>query len=367
MLLTYNWYRLYINVILIIRSMFLDPEISLKIHELTHIEILRLQKLSPCENILVSSGKTIEDIFNMNTRVAKEHPNQWAWIDYEYNIPWMTQVALKKWVEKKDIRIDDPNQTLYAAEPSIYLPISNNSAVNLLVTFTPDVWIFNWFVRNIDQVCDVLEQMRNSIESWSDILILSNHATWFNLPLIAHCLHRIFWIPQENIYTILGPAITHSHWSLAGILRYSNALKTYPNTDKANTGYSQSSMIQMNFFKHISKILNVNNTTRKSRIVLLSPSGTTDKMTSDGKILMQKPALGTETLIKFFIRRMGLLGFVVGINDTAIIPSGHSRPTRWDVFVWLKPIDSSNWKEKLMESVVNSSWKIVWEWNNSNE
>jgi hypothetical protein len=94
-------------------------------------------------------------------------------------------------------------------------------------------------VNNIDQVCDVLNQVvQPSLAEGKDILILSNHATWFNLPLIAHCLHRIFGIPKENIYTIIGPAITHSQFSLAGILRFSNALKTSPDTPKADIGYS---------------------------------------------------------------------------------------------------------------------------------
>jgi hypothetical protein len=54
------------------------------------------------------------------------------------------------------------------------------------------------------QVCEVFESILTSqIKERKDILILSNHATWFNLPLIAHCLHRIFGIPKEDIYTIV--------------------------------------------------------------------------------------------------------------------------------------------------------------------
>lgn len=106
----------------------------------------------------------------------------WLWIQYSMDDTSSSQ----KMSSEKDIRLDDPMQTLYPVEPNIYLPISNNTLKNLLVTFAPDEWIFNWFVRNIDEVCTVLWTLREAIESWSDVLILSNHATWFNLPLIAH-------------------------------------------------------------------------------------------------------------------------------------------------------------------------------------
>lgn len=346
--------------------MFLDPEIRIRVDDLTCNEIERLEKISIGNSILVPSGKTTEDIAHMNSQVVRKCLNRWEQVDYEYNIPWMTQVALKKWVSEKDIRIDDPMQTLYPVEPHIYLPISNNTLKNLLVTFTPDEWIFNWFVRNIDEVCTVLATLRETIESWSDILILSNHATWFNLPLIAHCLHRIFGIPQKNIYTILGPAITHSHWSLAGILRYSNVLKTYPNTEKAHTGYPESKQIQKNFFDTITEIFGSKNMNGTSRILLLSPSGTTDTITPDGRILITPPTSGTETLIKLLMRRMELLGFAIGVNDTEIIPIWHSRPQRGKVFAQASAVDIHNWKEELRESVVDESGEVVWYWKNQN-
>ncbi|NRH20812.1 hypothetical protein HOO68_02080 [Candidatus Gracilibacteria bacterium] len=343
--------------------MFLDPEIRVEIDNLTCNEIERLQKISPESDILFPSGKIVEEISHMNSQIVRRHLNQGGNVDFAYNIPWMTQVALKKGVNEKDVRIDDSNQTLYEAEPNRYLPLSKSSSVNLLVTLMPDEWIFNWFVRNIDQVCEVFEQMRYAIESGEDILILSNHATWFNLPLIAHCLHRIFGVPQKNIYTILGPAITHSHWNLSGILRYSNAIKTYPNTEKASTGYPESKRIQQNFFTKISEVFESKSFIKQSRIILLSPSGTTDRINLDGKIEMTKPTSGTETLIKLLVRRMGLLGFAIGINDTTIIPSGYSRPQRGEVFARILPVDHTDWKQKLPSTVLNEGGKIIGEWD----
>lgn len=81
---------------------------------------------------------------------------------------------------------------------------------------------------------------------------------------------------------------------MAGILRYSNALKTHPDTPKAATGHPGSKKIREDFLREIDSTFNVKTTTeRASRILLLSPSGTTDKITSDGRITMSQPSKGT--------------------------------------------------------------------------
>lgn len=166
-------------------------------------------------------------------------------------------------------------------------------------------------MNNIDQVCEVLDKLlHSSIGEKKDILILSNHATWFNLPLIAHCLHRIFKIPKENIYTIIGPAITHSQFSLAGILRFSNALKTSPDTPKADIGYEKIQEMRKVFFEEITEIVKKVNSTKFSRVFLLAPSGTTDQ-NSGANIIMSQPSGGTETLVRLLIRKLKLTGFAI--------------------------------------------------------
>lgn len=101
------------------------------------------------------------------------------------------------------MRIDNPSEILYPAQPNINLPITQSNIINTMVSLMPDEWFFNWFVRNINEVCEVFSALQESVSSKRDILILSNHATWFNLPLIAHCLNRVLHVPQQSIYTIL--------------------------------------------------------------------------------------------------------------------------------------------------------------------
>ncbi len=335
-----------------------------KLYERINSEIWRLWWLKPkwWEDILSPSGRSEDDIFEIISRVRSAHLKKWWEIDDEYNVPWMVQALLKKWSKEKDLRVDTPGDVLYPADPKIILPIFRYDFANYLVSQLPDRLLFNWFVHNIDDVCYVMQKMRESITSGKNILILSNHATWFNLPLIAHCLHRIFGIPQQDIYTIIGPAITHSHWNLSGIRRFSNTIKTYPNTERADTGYSGAREIKKKFSHTITDIL-VSDTNRTSpKIILLAPSGTTDSVTPDGKIAMKEPQIWTEKLIARLLDGSNLTGYAVWINDTEIIPSWHSRPQKWNVYVGVSPIDTTNWKKVLANSVQDASGKAIGIW-----
>ena len=335
-----------------------------KLYERINSEIWRLWwlKLKWWEDILSPSGRSEDDIFEIISRVRSAHLKKWWEIDDEYNIPWMVQALLKKWSKEKDLRVDTPGDILYKANPKIILPISRYDFANYLVSQLPDRLLFNWFVHNIDEVCYVMEQMRESITSGKNILILSNHATWFNLPLIAHCLHRIFGIPQQDIYTIIGPAITHSHWNLSGITRVSNVVKTNASTERGNTGYSGTGQIRKNFFAKIISILESDRDRESPRIILLAPSGTTDRVTPDGTIDMKEPSKWTENLIRCLIDRFRLIGVAIGVNDTQIIPSWHSRPQKWNVYVGVSPIDTTNWKKVLANSVQDASGKAIGIW-----
>lgn len=326
-------------------------------------EIRRLQLLEKWwKNVLDPSGRSEDDIFGIISRVVSTHLKQWWVFNSEYNVPWMVQALLKKWSKEKDLRVDAPEDIIYKVNPKIILPISRYDFANYLVSQLPDRLLFNWFVHNIDEVCYVMEQMRESITSGNNILILSNHATWFNLPLIAHCLHRIFGIPQQDIYTIIGPAITHSHWNLSGIRRFSNTVKTYPNTERAVTGYIGAREIKKKFSRTIADILVSDTNHTSPKIVLLAPSGTTDSVTPDGKIGMKEPQIWTEKLIVRLLDGSNLTGYAIWVNDTEIIPSWHSRPEKWNVYVGVSPIDTTNWKKVLANSVQDASGEAIGIW-----
>lgn len=71
------------------------PEHMKFVNDMTHKELQRLQSLDPDVDILDPSGKKVEDIIKMISSLVEAHINQGGSIDYAYNIPWLTQAALK--------------------------------------------------------------------------------------------------------------------------------------------------------------------------------------------------------------------------------------------------------------------------------
>lgn len=336
---------------------------TLQISPLVEKELSRLQQLQNGKQVL-PPWRTLWDIVRMITFRVESELQKWNQFIPEYHVPWMTQVLLKKWTTETDLRLDTVSQVYYANVSDMTIPISGIDAFDAVFSQIPDALIFQWFVKNLDQVCDVLEKLlRPAIEKKEDMLILSNHATWFNLPLIAHCLHRIFGIPKENIYTIIGPAITHSIFSLSGILRFSNAMKTAPDTLKAEIGYENIPKMRIEFLDAVMKLVKSENGTRFPRIFLLAPSGTTDENTGTN-IIMAQPSKGTLTLVRLLLKKLKLKGFVVGVNDVDMIPSGHSRPKAFggNAYVSWTRVDAGDWKEELPKHIVDKDGNPIGKW-----
>ncbi len=341
-------------------------ELALRISPLVDSEIARLRSLQKWKEVL-PPWRTIWEIVRMITFRIESELQKWNQFIPEYHVPWMTQVLLKKWTTEKDLRLDTESQVLYENVPDMKIPISGIDIFDSAFSEIPDALIFRWFVKNMGQVCDVLYSVLNSqIKEWKDILIVSNHATWFNLPLITHCLHRIFGIPKEDIYTIVWPAITHGNFTLATILHFSNVLKTSPDTPKAEIGYIGIPEIRDRFLKELQRIISwkPNNW---SRIFLLAPSGTTD-LYQDGNILMQDPSKWTQTLIAMMLRRMKLSWFAVWVNDLSMIKPGHSRPNMFggNVQVWAREISQGNWKEVLPWQILDQYGNPIGQWKDEN-
>ncbi len=341
-------------------------ELALRISPLVGTEIARLRSLQKWKEVL-PPWRTIGEIVRMiSFRIESELRNCNQFIP-GYHVPWMTQVLLKKWTTEKDLRIDTEAQVLYENVPDMMIPLSGVDIFDSAFSQIPDALIFRWFVKNMDQVYEVLYSvLKSKIKEWKDILILSNHATWFNLPLIAHCLHRIFGIPKDHIYTIVWPAITHGKFTLAAILHFSNVLKTSPDTPKAEIGYIGILEIRERFLIELQRIINCKSD-NWSRIFLLAPSGTTD-LYQDGKIIMQHPSKWTQALIAMILRRMKLSWFAVWVNDLSMIQPGHSRPNMFGgvVQVWAREISQGNWKEVIPWQILDQHGNPIGKWKDEN-
>ncbi len=127
----------------------------------------------------------------------------------QYNIPFWVQAILRK--PNIGLRVDDPEQVLYEVKPNTPLPFLNNKLLDTLISLFPDRVLWSLFIKNLSDIAHDFRSNSEAILSAGDkkhCVVLSNHATWLNLPLIAYCLHEFVGIPREDIYILLGPAIT---------------------------------------------------------------------------------------------------------------------------------------------------------------
>lgn len=155
--------------------------------------------------------------------------------------------------------------------------------------------LVNILKKNVQNIHELIEYFRaNSDEIWEvlktgNLTILSNHGTWLNLPIIAYALHEGLGIDYEKLYIILGPAITLNKQFRELVRQVANLMKTWPPTIKPVSRELKFKVLS-NFKKTVKKEISE----KIGKIVLFSPSGTTDSP-MDG---MRDPVEGVIKLIK---------------------------------------------------------------------
>jgi len=166
-------------------------------------------------------------------------------------------------------RWDDWNQVFYESNggqsdllPGIDIP----RALTSLTTNYDEVKAL--FLQHKEHILEILET--------GNLVIISNHCTWLNLPLIAAFLHETLEIPLDRINTILGGALTTQHAGFE-VANMNNLYKTVPDTPNGRLDTVapelQKSVHQkfgMAFMRQLKQT---------GHVFLISPGGTTDKVT----------------------------------------------------------------------------------------
>jgi hypothetical protein len=125
-----------------------------------------------------------------------------------YNVAFWTQALLKS--ENTLLKYDEPKQILYPVEKRI-IPIVPQSAFenrdmlfsslltkhsqklasisNKVLSFIPPLWVLNYFIENLSEIEKELhtffeKSVHPALET-GNLIILSNHASWMNIPLLA--------------------------------------------------------------------------------------------------------------------------------------------------------------------------------------
>lgn len=184
-------------------------------------------------------------------------------------------------------RWDDWSQVVYESNggrsdllPGVDIP----KALSSLTTNYEEVKAL--FLEHKKQILEILET--------GNLVIISNHCTWLNLPLIAAFLHEILGISLDKINTILGGALTTQHAGFE-VANMNRLLKTVPDTpngrlDDVTPGLQK--RIPHEFLKALIKQLR-----NKGEVFIISPGGTTDRVLKD-KIELLEASESTRKLVK---------------------------------------------------------------------
>ncbi len=168
------------------------------------------------------------------------------------------------------------------------------------------------FLQHKEQIIEILET-RN-------LVIISNHCTWLNLPLIVAFLHEVLEIPLNKINTILGGALTTQQAGFE-VANASNLLKTVPDTPNGRLD-EVAPEISTNLTRRFGREL-VSKMKTPGGIYILSPGGTSD-IVSEGKIDLLEASDGTKKLLKLLGKKNAI--WPIATHSGAIYAKQNIQP-----------------------------------------
>jgi hypothetical protein len=322
-----------------------------------------VENLVALEAVRLGIETTQEDVWNIIQTILWVLPENIPPQNLVYLVSYWTQALLKKPTTK--LRLDNPEQVFYPVE-DILIPFTQYQTINQILSYIPTRFLLCYLVQNLPdillQISSVIDEVQ-CIRSQGNLIVLSNHASWMNLPLLAVFLNLYAWVPKDKIHTLLWPAITTRALSYAGIVNFSNLLKTVPDTKNGNIEAKKIiKTIRFSMFREVEKIFltseNIGN------IFLIAPSGTTDTFLN-GKFLLEKPSPGTNAFVSRLAENNRNSFVSIGINDKQIMPD-NSAPKRGNAFVSMSHIAS--WKESaqilldsLPQHVIDHRGHTIWQ------
>jgi hypothetical protein len=141
------------------------------------------------------------------------------------------------------------------------------------------------FVQNFDalrnQFRAVIEQIEERLEASQNVLIVTNHMTLANIPLIVSLLISSTELPEflmDSLWTILGPSLMTNKGERDMILSLTNVLMTQPSTVNGQVpGFRQKQTRRaVEFSREFKRLCAESGDTGK--LFILAPSGTRDRV-----------------------------------------------------------------------------------------
>lgn len=320
-----------------------------------------------------------ETINDIGTDIEREQDTK------TYNKHYHDQ-HIKNWIPKNKLIKDDPMQILYSRDPWT-LSLREKLVMEFINWFWNIIWDPN-YEHNIRQLFE-------DIKKWKSILIITNHTTFLNFPIIIMQLHifaQKYWYENilNDVYTILWPAlVTQSQKNY--ILSISNLLKTIPNTPNSTIPWLKKLIdaIRKRFLKTLTTLKKwKSDHSSKWKIFILAPTGTRDTIIwwewEAKKIYFewdQTPSVAWSLAIVKSFAKDNLPVYIFWVNESSLKDPGKVNPTNnewtpWDIHIWTQRIDPEETMELLknqifMQQLANNvkkwDWSTIWEIRTSQE
>jgi 1-acyl-sn-glycerol-3-phosphate acyltransferase len=215
-----------------------------------------------------------------------------------YQLPfWAKRLAQNP---TANLRVDrDPYQVEYEAN-SGPIAFTKNTLINYWLSLIPDWAIWQSRVINLSGLVNQFETQRKVLQNHSsrgNLILLANHIHPSDIPLLSYLIQAGYRFTREQIYVVAGPMIFSGSLEFSAMRRFANLIKTFPDTESANTGWDWIAKIRSNMVKRLLRILKTDTRNPLQKVVIICPSGTHDKLDIDGNYQMAKPSSTTPHMI----------------------------------------------------------------------
>lgn len=231
--------------------------------------------------------------------------------------------------------------------------------------------VLGLLLKNYQSVQREFEASREAIREvlkGGNLVIVTNHSSWANFPLILHMLSQVFEgdLSPADIYTLVGPAITTRSDTFHSMTGLSNVIRTVPDTPNGNIiDPSIADKIRRKALMKCMRVVGQGT----GKILFLNPSGTTD-IEDNGTIQMQPPSSGTWDFLDALSKRGKPKFLSIGTNTSAIFPRNqHPMPGEGIVCIsefWDGEGSASEWiRATLPQQIQDSRGEMIGEWGSS--
>lgn len=201
------------------------------------------------------------------------------------------------------------------------------------VRFTVDyLKMFPAYIQNfqelVKQFQSVAEKILATIQGGRNVILLTNHLTFGNIPIIIAVLNAAVRQGNEilnQVYTVLGSSLMTNQQERDFILSISNVLLTQPKTERGRVaGYEDiQDETRMKFGKLFLSFLRserndvMPNQTELGKILIIAPSGTRDVI-FDNKVVLRNFTQALGLLKTLANKKSGHMLIPIGVNDAEV-------------------------------------------------